>query len=173
MDATLLWVLAAALVLLGLAGLVLPALPGAPLVFAGLLAGAAADDFAYVGTWALVGLGFLAALGYAVDFVAGAVGARKFGASRRAVLGAAIGAVVGALCVVFGFVAGLPGLVLGPFLGAVVGEMSEHGDLRRAGWAGFGTTLGVAFGAAAKIALSFTMVAVFVALRWIVPALGN
>ncbi len=173
MDAAWLWVLAAVLVILGMAGLILPAMPGAPLVFAGLVVAAAVDDFTIVGPWALAGLGVLALLTYAVDFIAGALGAQKFGASRRAVVGAAIGAVVGAVGVLIGFVAGLPGLILGPFVGAVVGELSEHGDLRKAGWAGFGTTLGVALGAAAKIALCFAMVAIFVTLRFILPSFGN
>ena len=165
----LLWVVAAVLVIVGIVGLVLPALPGAPLVFAGLLAAAAADDFEYVGAWALVALAAMAGLTSAVDFVAGAFGAKKFGASRRAVIGAAAGALVGALGVVVGLVAGLPGLVLGPFVGAVVGELSQHGNLRQAGWAGVGATLGLALGAAAKLGLALSMLGIFAVLRWVVP----
>ena len=165
-----LWVLAAILVIVGVAGLVLPALPGAPLVFAGLLAGAAADDFEYVGVWTLLALAAMATMTYAVDFVSGAFGARKFGASKRAVIGAAVGALVGAACVLVGFVAGLPGLVLGPFLGALLGELSQHGNLRRAGWAGIGATLGLALGAALKLGLALSMLGLFALLRWIVPA---
>ena len=162
-EATLLWILAAVLVIVGLAGVVLPALPGAPLVLAGLVAGAAADGFTYVGPWALVGLGVLAALTYAADFVAGAFGAQKFGASKRAVAGAVLGALLGLF-------AGIPGVILGPFVGAVIGELSQHGDLRKAGRAGLGATLGLALGAAAKVSLMLTMLAIFATLRWILPA---
>ncbi len=162
----LLWTLAALLVVGGVLGLVLPGLPGAPLVFAGLIAAAAADDFEFVGVWSLLALGFMAGLTYAVDFVAGALGAKKFGASKRAVIGAAIGALVGALGVVVGLLAGLPGLVLGPFVGAVIGELSQHGNLRQAGWAGFGATLGLALGAAVKLGLALSMIGLFALLRF-------
>ena len=163
-----LWVVAVVFVIVGILGLVLPALPGAPLVFAGLFAAAAADDFEYLGAWALLALATMAGLTYAVDFVAGALGAKRFGASRRAVIGAAVGALVGAVGVVVGLVAGLPGLVLGPFVGALVGELSVHGDLRQAGWAGLGTT--IALGASVKLGLALSMLGVFVVPRWVVPA---
>jgi len=162
-ETTLLWILAAVLVVIGLLGVILPALPGAPLVLAGLVAAAAADGFVYVGPWALVGLGVLAALSYAADFVAGAFGAQKFGASKRAISGAVLGALVGLFF-------GIPGVLLGPFVGAVLGEMSQHGDLRKAGRAGLGATLGLALGAAAKVSLMFAMLAIFATLRWILPA---
>ena len=163
METTLLWILAALLVAIGLAGVILPALPGAPLVLAGLVAAAAADDFQYVGPWALAGLAVLAALTYAADFVAGAVGAQKFGASKRAIGGAVLGAIAGLFF-------GIPGVLLGPFIGAVLGELSQHGDLRKAGRAGLGATLGLALGAAAKVSLMFAMLAIFATLRWILPA---
>ena len=114
----LLWLLAAVLVLAGLLGLILPALPGAPLLFAGLLVAAWVEDFSYVGGGTLAVLGALALLTYAVDFAASALGAKRFGASNRAIVGAAIGALVGIFF-------GLPGILLGPFVGAVLGELSE------------------------------------------------
>src|SRR5690606_36216975 len=127
--------LAAVLIVVGLAGLVLPALPGPPLLFAGLLVAAWAEDFAYIGTVTLVALGVMALLMYLLDFAATAFGARHFGASNRAMIGAAIGAVVGLFL-------GLPGVLVGPFLGAVIGELSTHRDLRTAGRAGMGATVG-------------------------------
>ena len=57
---------------------------------AGLLLAAWAEDFQHVGTWTLAVIGGLALLTYAVDFIAGAVGAKRFGASPRAVIGAAL-----------------------------------------------------------------------------------
>ena len=96
MDWTLLlWLLAAVLVVAGLVGLVLPVLPGPPLIFGGLFVAAWAEDFAYVGAGMLTLLAGVALLTYGVDFVATALGAKRFGASKRAVVGAAVGALVG------------------------------------------------------------------------------
>ena len=156
----LLWILALFLVLTGLAGVILPALPGAPLLFAGLLLAAWIEDFAYVGPTTLVILGLLAVLGYLVDFLASAFGAKRFGASPRAAWGAAIGALVGLLF-------GLPGVLLGPFFGAVAAELSLRRDWRASGRAGLGATVGLALGAAAKMALAFSMLGVFLAVRFL------
>ena len=161
MDTTLLlWILAALLVLAGFAGLMLPALPGAPLLFAGLVVAAWVEDFAYVGTGTIIVLAVLAALISAVDFVAGALGAKRFGASPRAVTGALIGGVVGLFF-------GLPGVLLGPFAGAVIGELSVRSDLNAATRAGFGAALGLLVAAVAKIALAFTMIGVFLVVRFV------
>jgi hypothetical protein len=154
-----LWILAALLVVGGFAGLVLPALPGAPLLFAGLVCAAWAEDFAHVG-WAWLGvIGFLGALTYPVDLAAGALGAKRFGASRRAVLGAALGGLVGLFL-------GIPGILLGPFAGAALAELSARRDLRQAGRSGIGATLGLALGVAAKLALAFSMLGIFVFVRF-------
>ena len=159
MDTTvLLCVLATVLVLAGLVGLLLPVLPGPPLVFAGLLIAAWAEDFAYVGTGTLTLLAVLALLTYAVDFAATALGAKRFGASKRAVLGAAVGALVGLFF-------GLPGILLGPFIGAVIGELTAQRGLGDAGRAGIGATIGLALGVAGKLAIAFSMLGVFAAAR--------
>jgi len=155
----LLWLLAAVLVVVGLLGLILPALPGAPLLFAGLLVAAWVEDFSYVGGGMLAVLGALALLTYAVDFVASALGAKRFGASNRAIVGAAIGALVGIFF-------GLPGVLLGPFVGAVVGELTGRRGPRDAARAGLGATLGLALGAAAKLALAFSMLGIFALARF-------
>lgn len=155
-----LWVLALLLVLAGIAGAVLPAIPGAPLVFAGLLLGASVDDFAKVGWFPLVVIGLLAGATIAVDFAATALGAKRVGASPLALVGAALGTVAGLF---FGFV----GVLVGPFLGAALGEYVARRDLRQAGRAGLGTWLGIVLGSAAKIALLLAMVGVF-AVAWLV-----
>ena len=151
----LLWLLAALLIVVGFAGLILPAVPGIPLVFAGLVLLAWAENFAFVGWITLAALGVLALLSYGVDLLATALGAKRFGASPRAVAGAALG-------VVAGLFFGLPGIVLGPFVGAVIGEFSRQTSARAAMQAGLGAMLGLLFGALLKIALAFTMVGVFV-----------
>jgi len=155
-----LWVLVLLLVLAGIAGAVLPALPGAPLVFGGLLLGAWIDGFAKVGWFPLVVIGLLAALTFVVDLGATALGAKRVGASPLALVGAAVGTVAGLF---FGFV----GVVVGPFVGAALGEYLARRDVRQAGRVGLGTWLGIVLGSAAKIALLLAMVGVF-AVAWLV-----
>lgn len=150
----LLWLLGALLIVAGFAGLILPMLPGIPLVFAGLVLLAWAESFTYVGGLTLALLGVLALLSYGIDLLASALGAKRFGASPRAVAGAAIGAFVGIFF-------GLPGILLGPFAGAVIGEFSGRTTFKAATHAGVGATLGLLFGALLKIALAFTLVGVF------------
>jgi len=151
---TLYFILSALLILAGLAGAVLPALPGVPLVFAGMWLAAWADGFRHVGPWTLAILGVLGALALLIDFLAGVLGARHVGASGRALWGASIGMLVGLFF-------GLPGLLLGPFLGAVAGELSGGSPMRKATSVGVGTWLGLLFGTLAKLALCFTMLGVF------------
>ena len=155
-----LWVLALLLVLAGFAGAVLPAIPGAPLVFAGLLLAAWIDGFAKVGWVPLVLIGLLAALTFVVDLAASALGAKRVGASPLALLGAAVGTVAGLF---FGFV----GVLAGPFVGAALGEFVARRDLRQAGRAGLATWLGILVGSAAKAALLLAMVGLF-AVAWVV-----
>jgi hypothetical protein len=150
------WIVAVLLVAVGIAGSVLPALPGVPLAFAGLLVAAWADDFQRVGALPLVVLGLLVLLSFLVDFLATVLGARRVGATRLAILGAAIGTIVGLFL-------GLPGLVLGPFAGAVIGELVSHGRMEQAARAGVATWIGLLFGTLAKLALVFTMLGVFAA----------
>jgi len=158
-DSALLWIAVALLVALGIAGVVLPGLPGIPLVLAGLVLGAWIDDFAYVGRTTLIAIGLLALLATAVEFAASALGARRAGAHRRAVIGAALGAIVGIFF-------SLPGIVIGPLAGAVIGEFSARGDLARAGRVGVATWIGMLLGGAAKLALVLSMIALFAVARF-------
>jgi uncharacterized protein YqgC (DUF456 family) len=152
----LLWVLAIVLVAVGLVGVVVPALPGTILVFAGLLLAAWADDFSGVGVWTIVVIGVIAAASYTVDFVAAALGAKRLGASKRAMTGAALGTLLGLFF-------GLPGLIIGPFVGAVLGELSTNRDLKQAGRAGLAAWIGFAVGIAVKVGLVFVMIGIFLA----------
>jgi uncharacterized protein YqgC (DUF456 family) len=123
-------------------------------VFAGLLAAAWADDFQRVGTFPLVLLGLLTLLSFAIDFSATTLGAKRVGATKLAIVGAALGTVAGLFL-------GLPGLILGPFVGAVIGELLSHGEVQKATRAGIATWMGLLFGTLAKLALVFTMLGVF------------
>ena len=152
----LLWILAAVLVLVGLAGSVLPALPGVPLVFTGLFIAAWAGEFARVSWPTLLLLGLLTLLSFVIDFAATALGAKRVGATRLAIIGALLGTLAGVFL-------GLPGLIIGPFLGAVIGELLSHGQVQQATRAGLATWMGLIFGTLAKLALVFTMLGVFAA----------
>ncbi|MEO7795567.1 MAG: DUF456 family protein [Thermoanaerobaculia bacterium] len=155
---SLLWLVCAICVVIGFAGAVLPAIPGAPLVFLGLVAGAAADDFERVGWLTLAVLLVLTCIAFVVDFIATALGAKRAGASTLAIVGAFIGSLVG-------LAFGLPGLLLGPFAGAIAGEWIARRDLRQAGKVGFATWLGMLLAAVAKLAILCMMVGIF-ALAW-------
>jgi hypothetical protein len=148
------WLLAAFMVLMGVLGSVLPGLPGVPLVYGGLLVAAWADDFQRVGWIVLTLLGLMTLASFAIDFVATSLGAKRVGATKLAIVGAVLGTLVGMFM-------GLPGLILGPFLGAVAGELISHGKFEQAGRAGLATWVGLVFGTLAKIALVFTMLGVF------------
>jgi uncharacterized protein YqgC (DUF456 family) len=150
-----LWIVAVTLIVVGVIGTVLPALPGAILVFAGVALGAWIDDFTRISGWTLLVLGILTLLAWAIDYVAAVVGAKKAGASRQALIGAAIGTVAG---VFTGFV----GLVFLPLVGAALGEYLAQRELLRAGRVGIATWLGMLVGTVLKLAVVFLMVGIFV-----------
>ena len=152
----LLWTLAVALVTVGMIGIVMPALPGHLLILAGLVLAAWADGFERVGIPTLVVIGAIAVASYGVDFAAAALGAKRLGASKRAMTGAALGTLLGLFF-------GLPGLILGPFVGAVVGELTTNRDWRRAGQAGVAAWIGFAIGTAVKVGMAFAMIGTFIA----------
>lgn len=151
----LLWLAVVALVAIGMAGAVLPALPGVPMVFIGLWLGAWIDGYSRVGTGTLIVLGVLTALTLLIDFVASALGAKRVGASAKAVTGAVLGSIVGLFF-------GLPGIILGPFVGAVLGELAAQRNFDHATRVGIATWMGLLFGAIAKLVVSLVMVGIFV-----------
>ena len=156
MEVTLLWVLCVALIVLGLAGTVLPVLPGTLLVWAGIVLGAWIDDFARVGVTTVVVISVLGVVAWALDYAAGLLGAKKAGASKQALLGAAVGTVVGLFM-------GLVGVLFMPLVGAAVGEYLARKDEARAVKVGLATWVGIMLGLLAKVVLAFIMVGVFAA----------
>jgi uncharacterized protein YqgC (DUF456 family) len=153
---TLLWVLSAALILVGLAGTVLPALPGTLFVLAGIVLGAWIDDFSRVGWGTVSAVGALAVLAWVLDYVAGLLGARKAGASRQALIGAALGTVAGIFM-------GLVGVLFMPLVGAAVGEYLARRDHGNALKVGVATWLGIMAGLVAKVVIACMMIGLFVA----------
>jgi uncharacterized protein YqgC (DUF456 family) len=155
MDTVTLWyVLAALLIVVGFAGTVLPALPGLPLMFAGMLLAAWAGSFELVGGWTLALLGGLALAALGIDFLAGVLGAKRVGASRLALIGAALGMLIGLFF-------GLPGLLLGPFVGAVLGELAHTRQAGTAARVGVGTWVGLLLGAVLKLTVACAMLGIF------------
>ena len=155
MDPTLFWIIAIVLIAVGIAGTVLPGIPGVMAVFGGMLLAAWIDNFTKIGWVTLVVLGVLTALAFAADIVGSLLGAKRVGASRLALAGAALGTLA---AFPFGFV----GLLFGPFVGAVAGEFITQQRLDAAARVGLGTWIGLAVCSLAKIALLFAMLGVFV-----------
>lgn len=152
----LLWIAAGIMVVAGLAGVVMPALPGHMLILAGLVLAGWADGFRHISGWTLGVIALVALASYAIDFVAAAATTKKLGASGRAMAGAALGTFGG-------FFFGLPGLIAGPFVGAMIGELTATSNLRQASRAGVAATIGFAIGTAVKVAFAFLMIAIFAA----------
>jgi uncharacterized protein len=151
----LLWALAGLMVLVGFAGTVVPALPGVPLIFGGLFLAAYLGNFERIGWVTLTVLGVLTAMAMLADFVATLLGAKRAGASKLALLGAAIGSVLG---IFSGFI----GLLVFPFIGAVAGEYIARQKLDQASRVGVATWLGMMIGILAKLAIALTMLGIFI-----------
>ena len=155
MESTvLLWVLSVALIVVGLAGTVLPVLPGTVLVWGGIVLGAWIDDFTRVSIATVAVISVLGLLAWGLDYAAGLLGARRAGASRLALLGAAVGTVVGLFM-------GLVGVLFMPLVGAAVGEYLAQKDHARAAKVGMATWVGNMVGLIAKVVLAFIMVGIF------------
>jgi uncharacterized protein len=151
---TLLWILSIALIVVGLAGIVLPALPGTVFVLAGIVLGAWIDNFERVGWIAVSVITVLAILAWLMDYVAALLGAKRAGASRQAVIGAAIGTVAGIFM-------GLVGVLFMPLVGAAVGEFIARRNHGQAIKVGIATWLGLLAGMLAKFVLAFMMIGIF------------
>ena len=110
--------------------------------------------FAKIPVWVIVFLGLLAAFSILFDFLAGTWGAKRCGASKAAVWGAFIGTIVGLFF-------GIPGIILGPFVGAVVGQLASGSRVEHAARVGVGAWMGLLIGTAIKLATAFMMLGTF------------
>ncbi len=152
-------VIAATLIGLGLAGAIGPAVPGIPLIFAGIWLIAGVDHYHHLGLWWLIGIAAVGAIGLTIDLLAGALGVKRVGASKQAVAGALAGTVIGLFL-------GLPGLLLGSFVGAVLGELTAGSSVLRSTNVGVSAWVGLIFGTIIKLVSSLMMVALFGAAWW-------
>jgi uncharacterized protein YqgC (DUF456 family) len=130
------------------------------MVLGGLVLAAWVENFEHIGTVTILIMVVLAVISYVVDFVASALGAKKTGASPQAIWGAALGAL-------FGIFFGLPGIILGPFIGAMAVQYMQDRDMVQAGKVGAGAWIGMAVGTALKLALVFLMIGIYALLRFL------
>lgn len=140
--------------LAGIIGSIAPVLPGAPLIWLGMLIYGFIAGFAELNTTFFILQGCLALAVMGIDYLATALGSRYFGASKAAVAGAVLGLFVG----VFSFPIGL---LVGPFLGAVLLELIFNRNAAMALRSGLGAVIGFWGGAAFKLTLEGGMIAWF------------
>ncbi|NOX38850.1 MAG: DUF456 domain-containing protein [Calditrichaeota bacterium] len=139
----------------GLVGTLIPLLPGIALIYVGYLVWGLVSGWSDYGWTTMVVLGIVTTLTYVMDYLAGAVGAKKFGATSAGVWGAIIGAVVGFM------ILSIWGLILGPFVGAVVGEMLVGRSQQEAWKAGWGAFLGFLASSVFRLIIGFIMAVLF------------
>lgn len=145
---TVLIILALVLLFLGLLGCVLPAIPGPPLSYAGLLCFHFAMDSFTLN--ALIIYGVITLIVTALDFIIPVWGAKVFGATRQGVYGSIIGMIAGIFLTPVGMIAGL-------LIGAIVGDMVGGRKLEDAVGSGLGTFLGTMAAMAVKLIVSGIM----------------
>lgn len=148
------------LILVGLAGTIIPALPGIPMIFAGAWLIAYMEDYMYFGWGTLIALGVLTVISIIIDWVSQTMGAQKAGATKMGLTGALLGTIIG---IPFGLV----GIFLFPVIGAFVGEMIGHRDMRKAGKVSWATWIGMIAGIAAKLAIAFVMIGIMCVMRFV------
>ncbi len=148
------------LILVGVAGTIIPALPGIPMIFAGAWLIAYMEDYLYFGWGTLIALGVLTVISIIIDWVSQTMGAQKAGATKLGLTGALLGTIIG---IPFGLI----GIFLFPVIGAFVGEMIGHRDMRKAGKVSWATWIGMIAGIAAKLAIAFMMIGIMCVMRFV------
>ena len=155
------WTVTILLMLVGLAGTVLPMLPGTTVILAAaVLHHLLLPPEQTISWWTIGGLALLTVVSYVIDFVSGTVGAKWYGATRWGAIGGLVGAVVGLF---FGII----GIFVGPLLGVLVGELLGGKGLLPAGKSTWGTLIGTTAGIILRLVIAIIMV-----LWFLVDALG-
>lgn len=156
MNQTLAIVVAALFMLGGLAGTILPALPGVPLIWLGMLLYGLLTGFEQITATFLILQALLTASVMGIDYLATAIGSKYFGGSKAAIWGAIAGSILGLIFL------SLPGLLIGPFIGAAAAEMLFTRKPRQALRAGLGATIGTLGGIPIKLAIEVAMIIWFI-----------
>ena len=144
------------LMLVGLFGVILPFVPGVPLVWLGLFIYAIYTGFDQISILAVVIFFILTLVSFGLDLAGTLLGLKKYSASWYSILGAFLGFIIGLL--VFGFW----GVILGPLVGAFIGEIVARGDLRQGLRAAFGGLIGSIVGTLIKIIIALIMIGYFI-----------
>lgn len=137
------------LMLIGLVGAIMPGIAGPPFSFLGLLAVSFVNGIDY-STDFLVIMGIIAAAVFALDYIVPAWGTKQLGGTKAGVRGSTIGLILG-LLVTFVFPIGFIAVLLGPFIGAYIGEKSVGTDDHKAWKAAFGSFVGFLVGTGLKV----------------------
>ncbi len=149
------WTITFLLMIGGIIGSIVPFLPGPTIVFAGAVLHKLMLPEQSVGWWTIGVIAFLLVASYVIDFISGAAGAKYFGASRWGAIGGILGATVGIFF-------GLPGIFIGPLVGALLFELLAGKKILPAGKSGFGTLVGTTAGIILKVVISIVMVLAFI-----------
>jgi uncharacterized protein YqgC (DUF456 family) len=145
-------VLAVVFFTIGVLGTILPALPGAPLIWLGMLIYGFFVKFQNLPLTFFIGQGLAVMLIFLIDYLASIWGVRRYGGSKEAVWGSILGGLLGLL------VLGPFGLIFGPFIGAVAGEVYRRSPLGKALEVGLGTLIGFLGGAVLKLSIEAVMI---------------
>jgi uncharacterized protein YqgC (DUF456 family) len=146
------FIIASIIMLIGVAGLLLPVLPGAPLILTGMVIYGLLAGFYELGLGFWIGQSILVVLIYTVDHIASAIGVKRYNGSHAAIVGSIVGIVIG--LITLGFI----GIIIGPILGAVAGEFIAKGSLEQALKVGVGAFVGIAGGLIAKLIIGIVMI---------------
>lgn len=145
-------ILAVVFFTIGVLGTILPALPGAPLIWLGMLIYGLFVDFQNLPLMFFIGQGLAVALIFLIDYLASIWGVKRYGGSREAVWGSVLGGLLGVI------ILGPFGLIFGPFIGAIAGELYRKSPFNKALEVGFGTLIGFLGGAVLKLAIEAVMI---------------
>jgi len=149
------WIIVVVLFIIGMAGAVFPILPGALAIYAAFFVYGFMISFEPFGWlfWTIQTL--IVAVLFLADYAVNAWGVKRYGGSRASVVGSTIGVLVGP------FVIPAFGLVIGPFAGAVIGELLAGSDLDRSVKVGWGSLVGLFTSVVVKIVLQAVMILLF------------
>ena len=140
--------------LLGLLGSILPGLPGTPLVFLAAVGHRIYFGEASASNLVLGVLAGLMVISLVFDILAAALGAKKFGATWRGAVGAVVGGLIGLFFAI-------PGIIIGPFLGAILFELLGDKEFKEAARSGLGATIGLLLGVLGKFSIAVAMIILF------------
>lgn len=140
----------------GLVGCILPVVPGPVIVWCGMVIHKLWVPESSANWWLIIVAGLFVGLTFLLDYILALMGAKKFGASRAGGIGAILGGFIGFLIPPF-----LVWLIIGPFVGALIGELINGENLQRASRVGWGSFLGTIAAYVSKLTICFLVIGFF------------